>query len=79
MVKICSMGILLSIDGGITWRTGVRGTGVSTENLTAGNINADNITILNGGMPQYRWDANGITAYWLQNGNLWLNKFIRHD
>lgn len=79
MVKICSMGILLSIDGGITWRTGVRGTGISTENLTAGNINADNITILNGGMPQYRWDANGITAYWLQNGNLWLNKFIRHD
>lgn len=79
MLKLTSMGILLTTDGGVTWKTGVRGSGISTEYLTAGNINADVITILNNGMPQYRWDANGITAYWVQNGNLWLNKFIRHD
>lgn len=80
MLKLTSIGILLSVDGGETWTTGVSGTGISTEMLTTGAINTDIITVLNKGVPQYRWDANGITAYWMDSGrSMWLNKFIRFD
>lgn len=81
MLKLTSLGVLLTTDGGETWTTGVSGDGVSTETLTAGNINTDVITVLNEGVPQYRWDTNGISAYWVDetSKSMWLNKFIRLD
>lgn len=81
MLKLTSLGVLLTTDGGETWTTGVSGNGVSTETLTAGNINTDVITVLNEGVPQYRWDTNGISAYWVDpdSKSMWLNKFIRLD
>ena len=63
MVRLVSGGLFLSRDGGVTWSTGITGTGINANYLTAGQINTDKIFIMNGGFPSFRWDGNGISAY----------------
>lgn len=81
VVKLTSAGLFLSQDGGVSWKAGVEGNGVSTSTLTSGNINTNLITVMNEDKEQYRWDENGISAYWFDEstGSLHLNKFIRFD
>jgi hypothetical protein len=72
----------------LTWKSGIRGTGISTQYLTAGSINTSNITILDGNHPTFRWDNNGINAFAKQTGKnengetysyVNLNTFVRFD
>jgi hypothetical protein len=63
MVRLVSGGIFLSTDGGQTWRTGITASGITTSLLTAGQINADEINIMSGGQPAFRWDSKGLGAY----------------
>lgn len=84
MVRLSSVGIQISNDGGFTWTTGISGEGISTQNLTAGNINVDNIQILSGSYPTFQWNKYGLNAYYFTTSgneitNVWSNKFVRFD
>lgn len=79
-VKITSGGIFISTDGGTTWKSAIRGDGISTQYLTTGSINTNNITIMDGNHTAFRWDSSGISAYWNKSdvGTI-LNRFVRFD
>lgn len=85
IVRIVSGGIFLSTDGGQTWKTGVTGSGISASYLTTGQINTDEIYIMNGGFPSFRWDNTGLSAYKFNvdaNGNPYgfnNSKYVRFD
>lgn len=86
MVRLSSAGLQISSDGGVTWTTGVSGAGISTQNLTAGSINTDNVQILSGSYPTFTWNKYGLNAYYYTTDNqndiidqVWSNKFVRFD
>lgn len=84
MVRLSSAGLQISSDGGVTWTVGVSGGGISTQNLTAGSINVDNIQILSGTYPTFTWNKYGLNAYYYktdQSGNINVNSntFVRFD
>ena len=85
IVRIVSGGIFLSTDGGQTWKTGITGSGISASYLTTGQINTDEIYIMNGGFPSFRWDNTGLSAYKFNvdaNGNPYgfnNSKYVRFD
>lgn len=84
MVRLSSAGLQISDDGGVTWTVGVSGAGISTQNLTAGSINVDNIQILSGSYKTFTWNKYGINAYYYetdQGGNINVNSntFVRFD
>ena len=79
-VKITSGGVFVTNDGGITWRNAIRGDGISTDLLTAGKINTEQITVYNGEHPSFRWDANGLNAYkFSTDGRVDTTQFVRFD
>lgn len=81
-VRINSNGIFISKDGGNTWKNAVKSNGVATEALTAGAINANEISIFQGNAPTFRWDFNGISAYALNpdlNNTINTRTFVRYD
>lgn len=63
IVKITNGGIFLTVDGGMTWTTGIRGDGINASVITTGVVNTDAVNILSGGTPSFRWDRKGISAY----------------
>ena len=63
IVRIINGGIFLSTDGGITWNTGITGKGINASQITTGVIDVQEVRVLNGSFPSFRWDANGISAY----------------
>lgn len=67
LTRLTSGGIFVSRDGGTTWLNAISSHGVSTANLTAGQINPERITILSGKAPTFRWDSRGISAMDYQN------------
>jgi hypothetical protein len=64
MVRIISGGVYVSNDGGQTWRTGITGSGINTSILTAGQLNTENIVIMSGDSPSFRWNSKGINAFY---------------
>jgi hypothetical protein len=85
MVRIVSGGIFMSTDGGQSWKTGVTGRGINTSYLTTGQINTNEIYIMNGDNPAFRWDEKGLSAYFANKdvqGNTVsynFNKYVRFD
>ena len=80
MVRIISGGIFLSTDGGQSWRTGITGSGINTSYLTAGQINTNEIYIMNGNNAAFRWDSIGLSAYASQSNETYSNtKYVRFD
>lgn len=79
-VKITSGGVFVTNDGGNTWRNAIRGDGISTDLLTAGRINTEQITVYNGEYPSFRWDPNGLNAYkFTDDGRVDTTQFVRFD
>lgn len=84
-VRLTSGGLFISVDGGRSWKNAIRGEGVATQYLTAGNINVGNIVIADGLHTAFRWDAKGINAYspnYNTSGEFNgynIGKFIRFD
>ena len=81
-VKIINSGIQISSDGGKTWSTALNAQGISTDNLTAGTINTQNIWLMDGDNPSFRWDKAGLNAYGLdENGQEAYNlrTYVRFD
>ena len=86
IVRIVSGGVFLSADGGITWNTGITGKGINANYITSGQMNVEEVNILNGSFPSFRWDSTGISAYEFnlneQTGEVNtfnFSKFIRLD
>jgi hypothetical protein len=63
LVKIVSKGIKISTDGGQEWKDVLTAEGISTDVLTAGIINTQNIWLMDGDNPSFRWDKAGLSAY----------------
>ncbi len=63
VTRLASGGILVSADGGNSWGVAISGYGINTNYLSAGVIDADNINIMSGAFPTFRWDAKGLRAY----------------
>lgn len=86
-LKITSGGIVFSDDGGETWTTMMKAGQIGVQFLSAGSISTSKITIMDGTTPAFRWDTNGITAYWsgkdyltpTDNPVLKMNRFVRFD
>lgn len=79
-VKVTSGGIFVTNDGGETWKNAIRGDGISTELLTAGRINTEEIVIYNADAPSFRWDPYGLSAYkFNENREVDTTEFVRFD
>ena len=63
ILRIVSGGVFLSVDGGVTWNTGITGRGINASYITSGQMNVEEVNILNGSFPSFRWDKAGISAY----------------
>lgn len=63
LVKINSRGIDISSDGGNEWANVLNGKGVNADTLSTGTINTQNIWLMDGKNPSFRWDKSGISAY----------------
>ena len=63
IVRIVSGGIFLSTDGGVTWNTGITGSGMNANFITAGQINTSVVNIMSGSFPSFRWDSKGLSAF----------------
>ena len=86
IVRIVSGGVFLSTDGGVTWNTGITGKGINASYITSGQMNVEEVNILNGSFPSFRWDNTGISAYEFilneQTGDVStfnFSKFVRLD
>lgn len=82
--KITSGGIFITTDGGVTWKGAIRGDGLSTQYLTTGAINVNNIIVYDGNFSSFRWDARGINAFDVLYHNeevigINTSKFVRFD
>ena len=86
-LKVTSGGIVFSDDGGETWTTMIKAGQIGVQFLSAGSISTSKITIMDGTTPAFRWDTNGINAYWsgkdyltpTPNSVLKMNRFVRFD
>lgn len=86
-LKITSGGIVFSDDGGETWTTMMKAGQIGVQFLGAGSISTSKITIMDGTTPAFRWDTNGISAYWngkdsitpYDSPDFKMNRFVRFD
>lgn len=84
IVRLTSTGIALTTDGGRSWTTGITGSGVNADVITAGRIDTDRIRIFNKNMQQtFEWNDKGINAYmWdstIGTGAVNYGQFVRFD
>jgi hypothetical protein len=85
IVRIVSGGIFLSTDGGVTWNTGITGSGMNANFITTGQINTSVVNIMNGSFPSFRWDSKGLSAFAFSTdatGKAYgfnTAKFVRYD
>lgn len=81
IVRINSEGIGVSTDAGQNWTTAINGRGINAGLITVGNLNADEVTILDGNNPSFRWDKYGISAYRYQGADkpYDLTNYVRLD
>lgn len=82
-VRVVGGGVFISSDGGVTWSNAISGNGINTKYLIAGQIDASKINIVNGSVPYFRWDTNGITAFKVDgtigNETYDTNKYVRFN
>lgn len=90
-IRMVGGAILLSKqdeNGEQKWVTGVTSDGVSASLITAGILNAGEISIMNYDQPLFRWDSFGISAYdatWFSDNQATVisgvdtQKFVRFD
>lgn len=79
VIRLVSGGIMLSQDGGQSYKTGVTAAGINASYITSGQIDTSILTIRNGAFPSFRWDGNGISAYYNDDVGYNFNHFVRFD
>ena len=88
-MRLIGGAILMSVQdketGARSWKTGLTPNGISATLITAGNINAGEISIMNANDPTFKWNSFGISAFdvdWINdmpNGKVNPYKFVRFD
>lgn len=87
-IRMVGGAIMLSKQDPITgeqkWSLGMTADGISANKITAGTLNANEIAIMNGKDPLFRWDAFGISAFDFQFTESSISsvnpeKFVRFD
>ena len=88
-MRLIGGAILMSVQdpktGERKWKTGLTPEGISATLVTAGILNAGNITIMNVNEPVFRWDAFGLSAFDIDWSNSAISgkvnpfKFVRFD
>lgn len=79
-IKITSGGIYTSNESNNNWQEIITGRGIRADTITAGQLNTEYITILNGQQASFRWDSQGINAYYKNANNYYDSKtFVRFD
>ena len=80
LVKLAGSGIYASVDGGKSWKNIINANGITTDSLTAGTINTQNIQIMDGNNTSFRWDQAGLNAYGGDGTEGYdLTSFVRMD
>ena len=82
LVRLTSGGIVLSVDGGQTWTTGITGTGINADVITTGRLDTSRIRIFNSqGNQTFEWNEKGINAFaWdTTSGHVDYSKLVRFD
>lgn len=79
IVKLTSGGIVLTADGGQSWTTGITGSGINANVITAGRIDTSRIRIFNEGQQTFEWNGKGIHAFAVENNKVNYGKFVRFD
>jgi hypothetical protein len=57
------MGVQDDETGERKWKTGLTPEGISASLVTAGTLNAGEISIMNGRDTAFRWDSFGLSAF----------------
>ena len=79
LLIIKSGGISLSTDGGLTWTKAISADGINASVVNAGTINTNQIMIMDGDNPSFRWDTTGLNAYGFGNDGYDLKTYVRFD
>lgn len=85
IVRIVSGGVFLSSDGGQTYGSAIKGTGINASFMTLGQLNVERVNIISGSAPSFKWDKRGINAFWFEESEdenitqFNLNRFVRFD
>ena len=79
IVKLTSGGIVLTADGGQSWTTGITGSGINANVITAGRIDTSRIRIFNEGQQTFEWNGKGIHAFAVEDNKVNYGKFVRFD
>ena len=79
IVRLTSGGIVLTADGGQSWTTGITGSGINANVITAGRIDTSKIRIFNEGQQTFEWNGKGIHAFAVENNKVNYGKFVRFD
>ena len=78
-LKFSAGSIKGTTDNGETWTDILTPEGLNTDFLRAGSINTNEIVLLDGNQPSFRWDSSGLNAYYYDNSAYNLGKFVRFD
>lgn len=78
-VKITSGGVFVSNDGGMTWKQGVRGDGITADVITTGSLNVEQVTIYGKDSPSFLWNSKGINAFEVGSNGTNFSKYVRFD
>lgn len=76
-VRLSGLGIQLSKDGGLNWQTAITADGINADVGVFGSLHTNNLTIYNGDTDAFFWNADGITAFGMDNNGTQYNKFVR--
>lgn len=80
IVRLTSLGIAVSVDGGKNWTTGITGQGINADVITTGRLDTNLIRIFNENEPTFTWDSNGINAFAFDDtGKVDYGKFVRFN
>lgn len=79
VVKLVSRGIILSTDGGTSWKTAITGSGINADLLTTGQLNTKMLLIGNSDNPNFFWNDLGLSAFRINDKNINYSSFVRLD
>lgn len=67
-------------SGAQIWKSAITAKGINASHITSGSINTAKLTIMNGDEPAFRWDKNGLTAYYFDDiFKVNTKQGVRHD
>ena len=79
ILRLTSLGIGLSTDGGNTYMTAITGAGINAAAITSGMLNVDNLMIGAKSAPNFLWNKFGISSFKTLEDGIDYSTFVRLD